>query len=107
MSTTKSAETRAGIAYANHDGVSLLGDLYMPANAGRFPTLVAVHGGGWQAGRRRTFQFWGRFLAAPRYVLFAFRHPPPEEGRRNISAGVAAPARTRVALHCRRSRSHG
>jgi hypothetical protein len=30
---SSSIETRAGIVYANHDGVSLAGDLYMPAQS--------------------------------------------------------------------------
>jgi acetyl esterase/lipase len=40
-----------GIAYANHDGVELLGDFYLPKDAKAAPALVAVHGGGWVAGR--------------------------------------------------------
>jgi dipeptidyl aminopeptidase/acylaminoacyl peptidase len=55
MSETQAIETRAGVAYASHDGVSLLGDLYLPAGAGEFPALVAVHGGGRQGGARSTF----------------------------------------------------
>jgi len=46
MSVAQSIETRGGVAYAAHDGVSLLGDLYLPAGAGPFPALVAAHGGG-------------------------------------------------------------
>ncbi len=71
MPESQQAETRGGVPYANHDGVSLLGDLYMPAGAGRFPALIAVHGGGWQAGVRSAFQFWGPYLAERGYVLFA------------------------------------
>jgi hypothetical protein len=29
-------EARSGVGYANHDGVSLLGDLYLPAGSGGF-----------------------------------------------------------------------
>ena len=50
---TQQTETRGGLAYAIHDGVALAGDLYLPAGAGPFPALVAVHGGGWQAGSKR------------------------------------------------------
>ena len=56
-------ETRNGVSYATHDGVALAGDLYLPAGAGPFPALVGVHGGGWQAGARSAFQFWGPYLA--------------------------------------------
>jgi acetyl esterase/lipase len=70
MPDSQPIETRNGVSYATHDGVSLLGDLYLPAGAGPFPALVGVHGGGWQAGARNAFQFWGPYLAARGYVLF-------------------------------------
>jgi acetyl esterase/lipase len=87
MSTTQ-IETRLGIAYANHDGVSLLGDLYMPASAGRFPALIAVHGGGWQAGARSTFQFWGPHLAERGYVLFAISYRLAKKGQKMFPQAV-------------------
>ena len=46
-----------GIAYANHDGIELSGDLYLPQAAKAAPALVAVHGGGWVAGVRSAFQY--------------------------------------------------
>jgi acetyl esterase/lipase len=60
-----------GIAYANHDGVELLGDLYLPKDAKSAPALVAVHGGGWVAGARNAFQFWGPYLAARGIAVFS------------------------------------
>ena len=74
MPASQAIETRGGVAYATHDGVPLLGDLYLPAGGGPFPALVAVHGGGWQAGARNAFQFWGPYLAARGYVLFAISY---------------------------------
>src|ERR1700690_196511 len=47
---------QSGIAYANHDGVELLGDLYLPKDAKAAAALVAVHGGGWVQGARGVFQ---------------------------------------------------
>jgi acetyl esterase/lipase len=88
MSTAQQIETRAGIAYANHDGVSLLGDLYMPASAGRFPALIAVHGGGWQAGARSTFQFWGPWLAERGYVLLAISYRLAKKGQKKFPQAV-------------------
>src|SRR5438445_331093 len=44
MPAAQSIETRGGVAYATHDGVSLLGDFYLPAGAGPFPALVGVYG---------------------------------------------------------------
>src|SRR3984893_9066408 len=87
MSTTQ-IETRLGIAYANHDGVSLLGDLYMPASAGRFPALIAVHGGGWQAGARNAFQFWGPHLAERGYALFAISYRLAKKGTKMFPQAV-------------------
>ena len=60
-----------GIAYANHDGAELLGDLYLPKDAKAAPALVAVHGGGWVAGVRGAFQYWGPYLAARGIAVFA------------------------------------
>ena len=51
---TNNVETRRNIEYGKHDGVSLTGDLYMPAAPGNYPCVIAVHGGGWQTGSRST-----------------------------------------------------
>ena len=59
------------IEFGNHDGVALLGDIYIPEGPGPFPALIGVHGGGWQQGSRSIYQHWGPFLAARGYVLFA------------------------------------
>jgi acetyl esterase/lipase len=64
----------SGVAYANHDGVELLGDLYLPQGAKSAPALVAVHGGGWVAGVRSAFQYWGPYLAARGYAVFAISY---------------------------------
>jgi len=63
-----------GIAYANHDGMELLGDLYLPQGAKSAPALVAVHGGGWVAGVRSAFQYWGPYLAARGIAVFAISY---------------------------------
>jgi len=72
--TDDSVTIHTGIAYANHDGVELLGDLYLPKGAKSAPALVAVHGGGWVAGARTAFQYWGRHLAARGVALFAISY---------------------------------
>src|SRR6476469_7255774 len=81
-------ETRNGVSYATHDGVSLLGDLYLPAGAGPFPALVGVHGGGWQAGARNAFQFLGPFLAARGYALFAISYRLAKKGQKMFPQAV-------------------
>jgi acetyl esterase/lipase len=67
-----------GIAYANHDGVELAGDLYLPKAADTdtkaTPALVAVHGGGWVTGVRAAFQYWGPYLAARGIAIFAISY---------------------------------
>jgi acetyl esterase/lipase len=80
--------TREGIAYANHDGVSLLGDFYLPAGTGPFPALVAVHGGGWQAGVRSAFQYWGPWLAGRGYGLFAISYRLAKKGQKRFPQAV-------------------
>ena len=62
------------IGYANHDGVELLGDFYLPKDAKAAPGLVAVHGGGWVAGVRGAFQYWGLYLAARGIAVFAISY---------------------------------
>jgi len=88
MPELQQVETRSGVAYANHDGVSLLGDLYLPAGAGRSPALIAVHGGGWQAGARSAFQFWGPYLAARGYALFAISYRLAKKGEKMFPQAV-------------------
>jgi acetyl esterase/lipase len=65
---------QSGVAYANHDGIELAGDLYLPKGAKSAPALVAVHGGGWVAGVRGAFQFWGPYLAARGIAVFAISY---------------------------------
>src|SRR5258708_13345067 len=89
MSVAQTIETRGGVAHATHDGVSLLGDLYLPAGAGPFPALVATHGGGWQAGARSAFQYWGPYLAARGYVLFAVSYRLAKRGHKAFPQAVA------------------
>ena len=48
--STYAVSTQAKIEYAQHDGVTLTGDLYLPKGLDKAPLVIAVHGGGWQAG---------------------------------------------------------
>jgi acetyl esterase/lipase len=64
-------EIKPNIDYARHDGVALKGDLYAPKAPGKYPAMVAIHGGGWQQGSRESFRHWGQYLASRGYVLFA------------------------------------
>jgi acetyl esterase/lipase len=82
------AETRAGLLYATHDGAALQGDLYLPKGAGPFPVLVAVHGGGWVQGGRSAFQYWGPYLAARSYALFAISYRFAKTGQKSFPHAV-------------------
>lgn len=81
-------DIRPGIEYARHDGAALIGDLYAPRDPGRYPAIVAVHGGGWQLGTRESFRHWGPYLAARGYVLFAVGYRLSKPGEPSFPAAV-------------------
>jgi acetyl esterase/lipase len=65
-------QTKTNIEYAVHDGVSLLGDLYMPAGGGPHPAMVYIHGGGFARGSKAGYgNTWGPYLSERGYVVFA------------------------------------
>ena len=76
-----------GIVYAEPDGQSLRGDLYLPdtpvAEGERRPAIVIIHGGAWLAGGRSQLAYYARNFARRGYVAFAIeyrrmpRHPFP------------------------------
>jgi acetyl esterase/lipase len=66
--------TRSDIVFAEHDGVTLLGDLYLPKGLAPSPVLVGVHGGGWQVGDRKFYTHWGNYLARHGYAVFAIEY---------------------------------
>jgi acetyl esterase/lipase len=76
------------VTYATHDGAALMADAYAPTGAGPFPAFVAVHGGGWQAGARSTFQYWGPYLAERGYVLFAISYRLAKKGQKMFPQAV-------------------
>src|SRR5882757_1435854 len=80
--TTKpSFELRKNVAYANHDGVELTGDLYLPNGPGPFPLIVNVHGGYWRRGSRDTFQHWGPYLAERGYAGYTISYRLTKKGK--------------------------
>src|SRR6516162_11403433 len=62
---------RPNLEFAQHDGTRLAGDLYLPKGLEKPPVIVAIHGGGWQAGSRTSYKYWGPFLARNGYALFS------------------------------------
>jgi acetyl esterase/lipase len=81
-------DIRSGLTYATHDGVALLGDLYVPKGAGPFPVLVALHGGGWVQGVRSVWQYWGPYLAAHGYATFAISYRLAKTGHKTFPHAV-------------------
>jgi acetyl esterase/lipase len=57
------------IQFGAVDGVPLLADLYLPDGAGPHPLVVAVSGGGWIRGDRRSLASWARLLAAHGFAV--------------------------------------
>jgi len=71
---------QSDVVYAEHDGVKLLGDLYLPKGKSKAPILVAVHGGGWQSGNKQYYRYWGLFLARAGYAVFAIDYRVGKSG---------------------------
>jgi acetyl esterase/lipase len=76
--------TRMKVPYVEHDGVKLTGDLYVPKGRDKAPVIIAVHGGGWQAGAPSTYQHWGSYLARNGYAVFAISYRLSKPARRPI-----------------------
>jgi acetyl esterase/lipase len=81
-------EVRNDVTYATHDNTELQGDLYRPGTEGKYPAIVAVHGGSWQGGRRSNHRYWGEYLAARGYVVFAISYRLSKPDRKSYSAAV-------------------
>jgi len=83
--STYAVSTQAKIEYAQHDGVTLTGDLYLPKGLDKAPLVIAVHGGGWQAGAPITYRHWGTFLAKNGFAVLrsatGSRSPAPRRFR--------------------------
>ena len=74
MAKEHEVATELDIVFAEHDGVTLLGDLYLPKGLGKAPVVVGVHGGGWQIGDRKFYTHWGNYLATNGYAVFAIEY---------------------------------
>jgi acetyl esterase/lipase len=68
------AGERREIEYAVHGGVSLKGHLYAPRGPGKFPVVIAVHGGGWRLANLDNYRTLGPWLAGHGYVVLAVTH---------------------------------
>ena len=77
-------EVRRDVEFVVHGGEALKGHLFAPAGAGPFPAVVCVHGGGWHTRLAENYQYWGPWLAARGYVVFAPTYRLSAPGRKSF-----------------------
>jgi acetyl esterase/lipase len=77
-----SASERRELEYAVHGGVSLKAHLYSPRGPGKFPAVVAVHGGGWRLANLDNYRYLGPWLAERGYAVLAVTHRLSAPGAR-------------------------
>jgi acetyl esterase/lipase len=65
---------QSSVAFAEHEGIKLVGDFCLPKGRAKAPALIAIHGGGWQIGDRSFYKYWGPFLAHNGYAVFAIEY---------------------------------
>src|SRR5207244_3058454 len=97
------AGERREIEYAVHGGVSLKGQLYAPRGPGKFPLVIAVHGGGWRLANLDNYRILGPWLAERGYVVLAVTHRLAKPGQKACAPAalrppLAAPSPTRRAV---------
>ncbi|WP_313936401.1 alpha/beta hydrolase [Anabaena azotica] len=68
----------ANVEFAAPDGVPLRLNIYRPPQAGKYPAIVVIHGGGWQSGSPETNANFSHYMAARGYTVFAitYRYAP-------------------------------
>lgn len=79
---------RNDVEFAKHGGVSLQGDLYRPKTPGKYPTIVAVHGGGWQLANRQIYAYWGPWLAERGYTVFSCTYRLSQPGKKSFPDNI-------------------
>ena len=68
-------EVRRDVAYGTANGKQLLLDAYLPPSTGdRRPAVVMIHGGGWRAGDKRSWEPEARRLAGRGWVAFSVNY---------------------------------
>jgi acetyl esterase/lipase len=85
---TYGVTTQTGVPFVEHDGVKLLGDLYLPKGRDKPPVVIAVHGGGWQIGNPKFYQYLGPYLAKNGYALFAVSYRLSKPGAKTFPGAV-------------------
>ncbi len=80
ISETKIRQT-TGIEFARPNGVPLRLNLYQPAEVGKYPAIVVVHGGAWRSGQPSDNAAFSRYMAVRGYVVvaIAYRYAPRDQ----------------------------
>jgi acetyl esterase/lipase len=81
-------DVQQAVVYGTPDGTKISGDLYVPRPAGKYPAIVAVHGGGWQIGNASFYRYWGPYLARRGYVVFAIDYRLVQAGKKMYPEAV-------------------
>ena len=84
----QNVDIRRNVTYGTHDGVALTGDYYVPKAPGKYPVVVAVHGGGWQGGSRTAHRYWGPYLASNGIAVFAIDYRLSKPGQPSFPQAV-------------------
>jgi acetyl esterase/lipase len=82
------AGERRELKYAVHGNTSLKGHLYSPKGEGKFPAVIAVHGGGWRLANLDNYRYLGPWLAERGYVVFAATHRLSKPGHKAFPEAV-------------------
>ncbi|MFZ6875589.1 alpha/beta hydrolase fold domain-containing protein [Undibacterium sp. Di27W] len=67
-------EVQQGIVYQGTGEAALTADLYRPKGDGKYPVLIAVHGGDWRFADASLYKHWGPYLAKNGYAVFAVNY---------------------------------
>jgi acetyl esterase/lipase len=76
--TERTVRYTPDIQFAVADGAPLNLDIYRPPQVGKYPAIVVIYGGAWQAGSPKSNEAFSRYMAARGYVVWAiaYRHAP-------------------------------
>jgi acetyl esterase/lipase len=99
---TYEIEIREKVVYLKRGETALWGDVYMPLGKGRFPAVVAIHGGGWRLATTDTYRYFAPWLAAQGYVVFT---PTYTMAKKNEPSYPAAIEDIRAAIQFLRGRA--
>lgn len=67
-------EVQRDIIYQHAGDETLTGDLYKPRGNGKYPVVIAVHGGDWRFADASLYKHWGPYLAKNGYAVFAVNY---------------------------------